>query len=129
MSYKGHFYEYIPLNYYFDDALTVASEKIYNGLHGHLVTITTQAEFDFLTSAFANLQDVWIGASDSAVEGTYRWVTGPQAGQRMNISNGMWAPGEPSTERGFKHCVKLSNNKLFDHYCDDAFGLLVEYEG
>ncbi len=129
LSFNGHYYEYITSLYYFHEALTIASEKINNGLTGHLATISTRAEFDFLTSAFPELQEVWIGASDSAVEGTFRWVAGPEAGQVMNMTNGMWAPGEPSKERGVKHCVQLWDHMLYDQDCNDVFYFLVEYEG
>jgi hypothetical protein len=58
-----------------------------NGAQGYLVTITSQAENDFLTSNFAassgSPASAWIGAADLAVESEWRWVTGPEAGTQF----------------------------------------------
>ncbi len=77
---------------------------------------------------FVDLQDAWIGASDRANEGTFRWAAGPEAGQVVDRINEMWAPGEPSNEQS-DDCVVILEHKLFDQYCAESHGYLIEYEG
>ncbi|MEN0045647.1 MAG: T9SS type A sorting domain-containing protein [Bacteroidota bacterium] len=73
----GHFYEYVPLGTTWDNAKIRAESRRIIGLQGYLATITSQAENDFI---FERLRgNGWIGASDAAVEGEWRWITGPEA--------------------------------------------------
>ncbi|MEM8525738.1 MAG: cadherin-like domain-containing protein [Bacteroidota bacterium] len=71
-----HFYEYVPFGTTWDDAARRAAARQINGIEGYLATITSQAENDFI---FERLRgNGWIGASDAAIEGEWRWVTGPE---------------------------------------------------
>ncbi|MEM9469935.1 MAG: lectin-like protein [Pseudomonadota bacterium] len=73
-------------------------------LTGHLATITSQEENDFVFGLLTATS--WLGGSDDAVEGEWRWVEGPEAGQQFwqGLSTGgpvdgaytNWAPGEPN---------------------------------
>lgn len=79
----------------FADALERASQMSHLGIPGHLVTITSQAEQDFIFETYRSLIGdprspdktlgtfgrFWIGASDATVEGEWRWIAGPEAGQ------------------------------------------------
>ena len=75
----SHYYEFFPsINVTWDDAKELAENKNYYGIQGYLVTILSQEEADIsgrLTSGVG-----WIGGSDSENEGTWKWVTGPEAG-------------------------------------------------
>ena len=42
---------------------------------GHLITITTQEEQDFINSLDLCSTDYWMGASDTMVEGDWEWIT------------------------------------------------------
>jgi flagellin-like hook-associated protein FlgL len=88
-------------------ASTNASQAGLNGvpeLKGHLATITSQAENDFVFALLTSSS--WLGGSDDEVEGVWRWVEGPEAGQQfwqglaggfaVNGSYTNWAPGEPN---------------------------------
>lgn len=74
---NGHFYEYVPaLGISWIDAKNTASTKTYYGLQGYLATLTSAAE-----SQLAGTQAPgtgWIGGSDNEIEGTWKWVTGPE---------------------------------------------------
>ena len=59
-------------------------------LGGHLVTINSQQEQEFLTSQFGPEQQFWIGLSDKTTEGEFRWANG----ETSTYTN--WAPGEPN---------------------------------
>ena len=76
----------------FADALTRAASMSHLGVPGHLATITSQAEQDFVLKYFKELgnrtfsaydRNFWIAGSDAAVEGEWRWVAGPEAGQQF----------------------------------------------
>ncbi|MCB9734948.1 MAG: hypothetical protein H6745_20365 [Deltaproteobacteria bacterium] len=84
---NGHFYEYVtkpsgvsnpgvPGEFWWQTARTLASQRRYFGLQGYLVTVTNGAENAFV-AAKLNGQG-WMGATDEAVEGDWRWVTGPE---------------------------------------------------
>jgi len=77
----------------FADALTRAASMSHLGIDGHLATITSQAEQDFVREYFLQFtrppsnprlrgrELFWIAASDAAVEGEWRWVAGPEEGE------------------------------------------------
>ena len=75
----------------FADAVTRAASKSHMGVPGHLATITSQAEQDFVIKYFREIErrpyfpngSIWIAGSDAAVEGEWRWVAGPEAGQQF----------------------------------------------
>ena len=48
----------------------------YHGLQGYLATITSTGENTFIRQKTKGVG--WIGATDQAVEGDWRWVTGPE---------------------------------------------------
>ena len=74
---NGHYYEYVPLlGVTWTTARALAETYVYRGLQGYLVTLTAADE-----QQLAGIQAPgagWIGATDEAVEGDWRWVTGPE---------------------------------------------------
>jgi hypothetical protein len=89
---NGHSYAFIDGNFTWDEALAAAPTYNLNGLTGYLATITGAAENTFVATTFPTLG--WLGASDAATEGTWRWAGGPEAGQTLTWFN--WNPGEPN---------------------------------
>ncbi len=91
---NGHYYLPIPSQSW-DSA-----EALAVSLGGHLVSVNSQAEQNFLTATFlpsltANPDEIfWIGANDTAVEGTFVW----SSGEPFTYSN--WHPGEPNNNGG-----------------------------
>lgn len=71
---------------------------------GHLATITSQEENDFIFALLTSTS--WLGGSDDAVEGEWRWVEGPEAGEQfwqglaagtpVNGAYTNWGAGEPN---------------------------------
>jgi len=71
---------------------------------GHLATITSEEENDVVFNLLTATS--WLGGSDDEVEGEWRWVTGPEAGQQfwqgvasgfaVNGSYENWATNEPN---------------------------------
>jgi hypothetical protein len=82
-SVNNRYYQYIPAaNITFTNALAQAQTQTLRGATGYLVTITTEAENDFIKDK-VNAQNVWIGASDAAAEGVWLWVSGPETGTQF----------------------------------------------
>jgi len=87
-------------HYYFllgSDTWT-ASQVQAASLGGNLVTINDAAENAWVVSTFLNYgginRDLWIGLSDAASEGTFKWVSG----EPFTYSN--WEPGQPDNGQG-----------------------------
>ncbi len=113
---NGHYYELVlPTdpsgNFTWFQARDAAAASIYNGSAGHLVTVTSSAEDDFLRSAFESSLKVdnlpgssgdfaWIGLTDVAQTGNFQWITG----EPFTYSN--WAPPEPNF-LGIEHYGQL----------------------
>ena len=83
-NYNGHLYLLLE-NSNWTDAESRAVQ-----LGGHLVTVNTQAENDWLYNQWANGRNLWIGFSDAAVEGTFTWASG----EAVTFTG--WNGGEPN---------------------------------
>jgi hypothetical protein len=150
-----HFYEYVSGNTTWTNSYTAASAKSYFGRAGYLATMMSEAENNFIWKLMAN--DAWMGASDdygyintakgstvyanqSAAEGKWHWVTGPEKGQ--NFSNGnvyvgptlvtgmyhKWAPGEPNgTTEAFGQFYSSNNGQWNDLANSTLPGYICEY--
>jgi hypothetical protein len=108
------YYQYFAnKNIQWAPARAAAKTKTLNGATGYLVNITTDQENEFVKSYVAQ-NDIWIGASDEAVEGEWRWMDGPEAGiqfwQGNTPANGgyvtgpfnyaAWAVNQPDNSQG-----------------------------
>ena len=100
-------YQYVTTPTGFDQALTIAGSSTYNGIVGHLVTISSDRENQFIHDAFVGPQYqrstsadereqalAWIAIADSEIEGVWKWVAGPEAGEVTTYSN--WVGAEPN---------------------------------
>jgi hypothetical protein len=149
-----HFYEYVSGSTSWTNSYTAASAKSYFGRAGYLATMMSEAENNFVWKLMAN--DAWFGASDdynyintakgstvyasqSAAEGKWHWVTGPEKGQ--NFSNGntpsttlvsgmyhKWAGGEPNgTSEAFGQFYSSNNGQWNDLPNTSLPGYICEY--
>jgi gliding motility-associated-like protein len=100
---NGHYYEYVPnLGITWSAARTAAANRTYYGLQGYLATITAADEAQLSGEQATGAG--WIGGSDEANEGVWRWMTGPENGtvfwnggingSTPNYAN--WNNGEPN---------------------------------
>ncbi|XP_053868481.1 CD209 antigen-like protein C isoform X2 [Malaclemys terrapin pileata] len=79
----------------------------------HLVIVNTKQEQTFLSNQLIEPDVYWLGLSDSAKEGEWRWVDGSPLSVRF------WGPGEPNNvgQHG-EDCVHLRfNGKWNDATC------------
>ena len=122
---NGHYYEYIiGHEITWHDAKAAAESRTYNDVSGHLVTITSQSENDFVANLSQDDFRPWIGLTNEGAEGDYRWVTG----ESFDYAN--WSPGEPSRYTNenyvefFASNDKWNDNTNNNHYIT---GYIIEY--
>ena len=93
-SQNGHAYQLVMASSSWTGAAAAAQAMVFEGQSGYLATITSAAESAFLVAQFGGtaLNTVWIGGSDAQNEGTWRWVTGPEAGSQFWMGGVAGAP-------------------------------------
>lgn len=84
IAFGDHFYEVVTNSVSWPTARSGALAKSLFGIPGYLVNITSAEENQFILSKVSTT--AWIGASDSGVERTWKWMDGPEAGQTFWIS-------------------------------------------
>lgn len=153
---QKHFYEVVEngSHIHWTDARTASLNKTYSGASGYLATITSETEGNYIADKVS--KNTWIGASDNAVQGIWKWMDGPEAGiqfwQRQSTGttvNGCyenWGDGEPNnaystghspTYEDFAHIWGNENpnnpniGKWNDYWNDESSvtNYLVEYGG
>ncbi|BCW97388.1 MAG: hypothetical protein KatS3mg024_0215 [Armatimonadota bacterium] len=99
---NGHYYQYVPGWLSWEDAAAEAAGLEYEGLSGHLATVTSQSEWEWLLSHMSEwcpggFDHLWLGgyqdraaADYSEPGGGWRWVTGEA------WTGAWWRSGEPN---------------------------------
>ncbi|WP_319507323.1 PKD domain-containing protein [uncultured Methanolobus sp.] len=143
----GHYYESIyngSTAISWTDAKTAAEARSLTGMQGYLATILTEDESTFLESKAPD--NAWIGANDAAVEGEWRWVTGPEnitgegtlfyySGNSTTLPGfySNWNSGEPNDAGGTEEYAQIlgADNKMWNDLPDvhNVYYYLVEYGG
>jgi hypothetical protein len=144
--FKSNYYEFVEVSNPYDDynntwatANTAASARNYNGVNGHLATIKSSEENDFLyglvAGNFSGFTGAWLGGKHPA-----GWLTGPENGYGFTYSN--WGGSEPNNS-GFAYMnigtlyAGINPGKWADasspygfpiQYADPVIGYFVEYE-
>ena len=143
--FESNYYEFIEVtdpftgdNNSWFTASAASSASIYNGMSGHLATITSQAENDFLfglaSGSFSGFKGAWLGGK--APEG---WLEGPETGLPFSYTN--WTGIEPNNS-GYAY-MSIGSTFAPGHWADDSdtqgfpslnpadpvIGYFVEYEG
>ena len=129
-EFNGHTYEFVPQDMTWEEARL---ECVKRG--GHLVTVTSQEESDYLKGLYLHIhgddKGGWLGAySDGAYGGDkndWCWVTG----EEWNYTN--WDNGEPSNSRGtewFAHFWKEMTWNDVDNEDSRSshYGYICEYD-
>ncbi|BCW99929.1 MAG: hypothetical protein KatS3mg024_2756 [Armatimonadota bacterium] len=109
---NGHYYEFVRMGVTWAQADVLAGQRFFNGLRGHLATITTAQEQQFITqqllSRYYSDGAWWVGGfQDSTAPdysepaGGWRWVSG----ETWSYTN--WCPGEPNNYTGNDSYVEV----------------------
>jgi hypothetical protein len=128
-EYGGRYYKRYDTGYIWDDV-----EALCESYGGHLLTITDEAERDFIKEFLAggSKSCYWLGATDVEEEGNFRWVTG----EPWEFTD--WAPLEPNND-GAEDYVEIetwSNYRWndgeregdFGQFSKDNHGFVCEWE-
>ena len=93
---------------------------------GDLVSITSQAEQTFLVNHYTpgqRRQFYWIGFTDQAREGNWKWSDGSSA----SYTNWRTASGEPNNWGGNENCAETTNDgKWNDNNCERKFAFICK---
>lgn len=83
---NGHYYlAFVGSGQYsFAQAKKLAESAAYRGQQGHLVTITSEMEDDFLQANFGRRGPTWAGATDEGTEREWKWICGPEKGKTFS---------------------------------------------
>lgn len=89
---NDNWYEFIDnsASLTWSQAKAAAESMTHRGAQGHLVTITSAQENAFVLGIQGVTGATWMGASDTATEGMWQWVTG----ETWSFTN--WGWGEPN---------------------------------
>ena len=79
-SANGHYYEFVRYPSHWKEAKVAAEKKTWEGLRGHLVTITNRQEAQFILRNFGGTGYAWTGGSNRGPGRSWIWETGPEAG-------------------------------------------------
>jgi hypothetical protein len=122
--FNGHYYYAVTGGTTFSTTTSLVSSSTYLGLQGHLVTVTSQAEYDFLKNLTSSA--FWIAASNAQTQGSWIWTAGPDTG--LSVSPTFWAPSQPSKGTA-ANCAVMNSTGFADQSCTN-FGAayIVEYE-
>jgi hypothetical protein len=129
---NGHWYqEYRTGGLTFQQARAAAASLTYAGFPGHLVTVTSPEEHQFLLSQVIRQGgEHWIGLyQDRSAydyrepDGGWRWITGEPYGWNN------WR-GEPNNAHGNEDVVVMRGGESWNDlsYTDQQYGYIVEFE-
>jgi hypothetical protein len=130
---NGHWYEVVEpsggLNW--TDADLAARGRTWQGIPGHLATITSQGEQDFI-AAMLGTTNYWLAGyqdpTSSPPADDWHW----QTSETWSYTH--WQPGEPNDYygAGVESCLQIYNSSLGtwnDVRCIENNGYIVEYDG
>jgi|GEM_PF-4091625 len=129
---NGHYYMYVntsPNGILWDNARKAAEAARFNGLKGHLATITSNEENDFITSILDKTITYWIGAfqrPNSKEPNTgWRWITR----EKWNYTN--WFAEEPNNTLNNEDRLELRPAGEWNDSNKNTLmlGYVVEFEG
>jgi len=125
---NGHYYEAVSSTVDWTSARDAAAKKTYSGMTGHLVTVTSSGENEFIrTTVLGGLSGSWwIGgyqpANSTEPAGNWRWVTG----ETWSWTN--WNSGEPNNSGGEDVAEMYSGNGYWnDNKSSATRNYIVEY--
>ncbi len=136
---NGHWYEAIDGAYTWAEAEGLAGSMLFNGVLGHLATLTSAAENDFVWSLDNDLYKYWLGGyrvSDNETpdpqDDIWGWITG----EPWEWTN--WAPGYPNEYYGgnppenrlnfYHNGTGTWNDAPLTQEIPHEFGFIVEFE-
>ena len=123
---NGHYYEYIEsAGITWTDAKIAAESRTYNGVSGHLATITTPSENASVNLLLSHTSESRIGLSVESTEGTYQWVNGEP------FAYSIWLSGIHQDSPANDYLKIEGDNGRWEataNYDNNITGYVVEYD-
>jgi hypothetical protein len=113
-NYNGHSYYRSTGN-----AFWLTAKANCEAMGGHLVTVTTSAENNFIYNLWPS---GWIGLTDEVTEGTWKWVTGE------TYSYTSWNPGEPNNAGNEDYVQFVGSGRWNDLPNNQSLPYVLEFE-
>ncbi|MFN8022048.1 MAG: lectin-like protein [Acidimicrobiales bacterium] len=132
---NGHLYLAVATPSNWATAAAAAQATVVNGMTGHLATITSAAEGAFVLALTTD--NLWLGGSDAALEGDWRWVSGPETGTPFWSGNytgsavggayTTWRTWEPNDNFGQDCLRRVSGSADWDDgTCTTLYSYVIE---
>jgi len=131
----GSFYKYVTTADTWENANTTASNTTLNGIKGHLVHVNSAVENSAIDMMYGE-NTGWLGGSDKAGEGTWKYYYGAEVGstfssgataQGGNYTN--WVSGEPNNSGTENSLEMYANGTWNDLASSNTMGYIVEWDG
>jgi hypothetical protein len=126
-----HYYQgvRVPTGVTWADAAKQAERMGHKGMKGHLATITSKQEGEFLTSLPVVGATYWLGGyqlpTNKEPSGDWRWITGSEKWAYTN-----WVKSEPNDSSGRENALEFNDQGLWNDRPSGDFvpGFIVEFE-
>ncbi|MAF68353.1 MAG: hypothetical protein CMH25_03300 [Micavibrio sp.] len=128
------FYRYVSGTANHATAVADAESSLLNGVAGHIVNITSQAENDFVTNMISG--NIWINVDDTVAEGEWMYSSGNEAGvvfySAVNGTTGAaytnWNGGEPNDYGAGEDFAEMRPDGLWNDNTGTR-GYVIEWDG
>jgi hypothetical protein len=124
---NGNAYQYMVGTRSWTSAMNQVRDDVLLGVDGHLATIHSQAENDFVANFYVTSPDLcpnetnpkrckykgWLGLNDEDTEGTFQWVTG-EAVTFYSWADGGTAADQPLDRKGNMDHVEIDMTGTWD---------------
>lgn len=152
-SANGHIYQLVRTTLTWQEARQAAAVRIFASLSGHLATIASPQENEFIRTTFSREvsgEFAWIGGREPADDGVWRWDAGPESGLQFSLwasptgpfHYANWGGIEPNDNKPDEDYLMfnlgttfygIANGQWADaapvpNWTDPVVGYLVEYE-
>ncbi len=136
----GKFYRTVSTPTMWGAAQSAAVGATINGVSGQLVTIGSQFENSLIQSmAQAINSTIWLGATDTTVEGTWRWQNGAANGNTFWIGDGStgtqqanqwsnWQTSEPNGGSGENYLQFYHATGTWNDLGDNPMAYIIEWD-